>query len=91
MRGMPTCYRHGSGGDRNAKLGLIRYLCWITIGCPQDTPVLYAQFAAMSAALEMMFNKGVGTVDQRLKAALWIADIGPLQGMIMDNPVDAVP
>lgn len=82
---MPTCRRHGSAGARNAKLGLIRYLCWIIIGCPQDTPVQYARFAAMSAALEMLFNNGMGTPEQRLKAALWIAEIGDTQSMIVDT------
>lgn len=76
---MPTCRRHGSSGQRNAKLGLIRYLAWIIIGCPQDTPVEYARFAAMSAALEMMFNKGLGTPEQRLRAAMWMSEVGELE------------
>jgi hypothetical protein len=79
VRGMPTCKIHGSGGARNAKLGLIRYLSWIIIGMPQDTPVEYARFVAMSAALEMMFNKGYGTPEQRLKAAMWMSEIGELE------------
>lgn len=65
---------HGSSGVRNAKLGLIRYLSWIIIGCPQDTPVAYAKYASMAAALEQLFNHGKGTPEQRLRAAMWLAD-----------------
>lgn len=85
---------HGSSGVRNAKIGLIRYLAWIIIGAPPDIPHQYAKFASMSAALEMMFNKGHGTVDQRLRAAMWLAEIEvepsnagrpSAQSLIVDN------
>ena len=84
---------HGSSGDRNAKIGLIRYLAWISIGAPPDIPHQYAKFATMAAALEMMFNKGMGTPEQRLRAALWLAEIDvepkqgrpSAQGMIVDD------
>ena len=77
---MPTCRFHGSGGSRNERLGLIRYLSWIIIGCPDDTPWQYAKYAALASAMEMMFNHGIGSVDQRLKAAQWLLesdDLGP--------------
>lgn len=72
IRGMRTCRFHGSGGVRNAQLGLVRYLSWIIIGCPDDTPAIYARYAALAAALEMMFNHGLGSVDQRMRAAQWL-------------------
>lgn len=75
VRGMPTCRRHGSGGSKNAQLGLVRYLAWITIGCPKDTPARYARFVAIAAALEALFNNGLGNVDQRLRAAQWLLDL----------------
>jgi hypothetical protein len=78
---MPTCKLHGSGGARNAKLGLIRYLAWIIIGVPKDTPVEYARFVAMSAALEQLFNNGLGTPEQRLKASMWLMQMGELEPM----------
>ena len=69
---MPTCRRHGSGGLANAKLGLTRYLAWIIIGCPKDTPVQYAKWMSLAATLEMLFNKGLGTPEQKLRAADWV-------------------
>lgn len=75
VRGMPTCRRHGSGGVKNAQLGLVRYLAWIIIGCPKDTPAAYARWIALAAAMEMMFNHGYGTVEQRLRAAQWLLDL----------------
>lgn len=53
-----------------------------------DTPVPYAQFATMASACEMLFNQGKGTVEQRLKAALWVAELGSVQEMIVDKGVD---
>lgn len=72
---MPTCRRHGSGGARNAQVGLVRYLAWIIIGCNKDTPAKYARYVSIAAALEMMFNHGLGTVDQRMRAAQWILEV----------------
>lgn len=77
---MPTCHKHGSGGIVNAKLGTIRYLAWIIIGCPQDTPVPYAKWAALAAALEMMFNNGLGTPEQKMRAAMWLIDVPDVSG-----------
>lgn len=82
VRGMPTCRMHGSGGVRNAKLGLLRYLAWVAIGVPQNrTPVEYARFGSMSAVLEALFNNGKGTEKQRIQAVMWmmeIPDLGPM-------------
>ena len=58
----------------NAKLGTIRYLAWIIIGCPKDTPIKYARWVALAAALEMMFNHGLGSVEQRMRAAMWLLE-----------------
>jgi hypothetical protein len=69
---MPTCVKHGSGGERNKKLGLIRYLAWVICGVPKDTPQTYARSVSIAAALEMMFNHGYGSVEQRLNAAMWL-------------------
>lgn len=74
MRGMPTCRRHGSGGIRNARLGLVRYLAWIAIGVPQDTPAEYARMVSMAACLEQLFNNGKGTEKQRFQAAMWMME-----------------
>jgi hypothetical protein len=70
---------HGSGGARNKKLGLIRYLAWITCGIPQDTPHQYARYVTMAVALEQLFNNGKGSVEQRLRAAMWVADMEELE------------
>lgn len=75
VRGMPTCYRHGSGGVRNAQIGLIRYMAWVVTGCPKDTPPVYARFITIAAALEMLFNHGQGNATQRMRAALWLLDV----------------
>ena len=72
---MPTCRKHGSGGALNRKRGLIRYLAWITCGIPRDTPIEYCRLVAVNAALEALFNNGVGTPEQRLRAGLWVAEV----------------
>lgn len=68
---------HGSGGARNAKLGLVRYLAWVIIGSPTQTPGEYVKFVSLSAALNQLFNNGKGTEEQRLKAAMWLMEYAP--------------
>lgn len=70
--GMPTCRYHGSGGERNRELGQIRYLCWIITGGPQDVPIALACRVSLAVYAEAVLNQGKGTVDQQLKAALWL-------------------
>lgn len=72
---MPTCRYHGSGGKRNRELGQLRYMCWIITGGPQDQPVALACRVALFVYAEAVLNKGVGTVDQQMKAALWITSV----------------
>lgn len=74
VTGMPTCKTHGSGGERNRQLGQMRYLAWIIIGGPQTLPVEPYCRVALAAAFEMLVNQGKGSVEQQLKAALWLTD-----------------
>ena len=67
---MPTCRFHGSGGQRNKELGQLRYLCWIITGGPQDMPVEHACRVAFAVYAEAVLNRGRGTPDQQMKAAL---------------------
>lgn len=53
----------------------MRYLAWVTCGIPKDTPAQYARTVAIAAALEMLFNHGYGTVEQRLNAAMWLTKV----------------
>lgn len=72
VQGMPTCRFHGSGGEVNRRLGQLRYLAWVICGGPQDVPVEQACRIAFAVYAEMIMKQGVGTVDQQLKAALWL-------------------
>ena len=75
VMGMPTCKNHGSGGEKNRQIGQLRYLSWIIVGGPQKgVPVEAYCRVAMGAAFEMLFNKGLGTLDQKLKAAMWLTE-----------------
>lgn len=73
--GMPTCKRHGSGGEKNRSLGQLRYLCWVICGGPQDMPVEQACRVALYVYAEAVLNQGRGTVDQQYKAALWLTQL----------------
>lgn len=68
--GMPTCKLHGSGGEKNRKLGQLRYLAWVIIGGPQDMPVKLACEVSLSLFAERILKKG--DPDQQMKAAMWI-------------------
>lgn len=72
---MPTCRLHGSGGESNKDLGQLRYMCWVITGCPQDMPVEKAARIALYSFAVAVFDHGVGTVEQKLKAAMWITNI----------------
>lgn len=72
---MPTCRKHGSGGRRNKELGMLRYMCWIVIGGPADMPVDLAAATALSVFAERVLKNGKGTLDQQMKAALWITKV----------------
>lgn len=60
-----------------AKIGLIRYLAWVIIGCPQDTPIILARYAALAAVLDKIFNEGLGTPEHKLRAAMWLMGTEP--------------
>lgn len=78
---MPVCRFHGGGGIRNKQLGLIRYLCWIIIGSPEDTPSYLAKYATMATVLHALWYEGKGNEAQKLQAALWLmgAEIPPYE------------
>lgn len=73
--GMPTCRYHGSGGEKNRRLGQVRYLCWIICGGPQDMPVALACRVALYVYAEAVLKKGKGSIDQQYKAALWLTQL----------------
>lgn len=75
--GMPTCKYHGSGGMRNRELGQLRYLCWIVCGGPSDIPVELAARLTLAVYAERVLNNGAGSVDQQMKAALWLTSLIP--------------
>ena len=70
--GMPTCRFHGSGGEKNRSLGQLRYLAWIVVGGPQYMPAEAYCRVALAAAFEVLIAQGKGSLDQQLKAALWL-------------------
>ena len=71
--GMPTCRKHGSGGEANRSLGQLRYLAWIIVGGPQSGyPVEAFCRVALAAAFEILIAQGKGSLDQQLKAAMWL-------------------
>lgn len=72
--GMPTCKYHGSGGLNNQLLGELRYLSWIIVGGPQDMPVEKACRVALATFAEYALNNGNATLDQRLRAAMWLTE-----------------
>lgn len=72
---MPRCQIHGCGGERNRKLGELRYLAWIIVGVPADMPVEMACKISLRAFSEALINNGRGTVDQQIKAALFITKL----------------
>lgn len=73
--GMPTCRFHGSGGEKNRRLGQLRYLAWIICGGPQDLPVEMACRIAFAVYAERVFKQGAGSIDQQMKAALWLTQL----------------
>lgn len=73
VTGMPTCKMHGSGGEKNRKLGQLRYLAWIITGGPQDMPVELACEVSLSLFAERILKKG--DADQQMKAAMWITNM----------------
>lgn len=75
------------------KLGLTRYAAWVVIGQPEDMPAKWAKSLALASTLEMLFNHGVGSVEQRLHAATWLMEHNQdLEGIGRGNklPVDPV-
>lgn len=56
------------------KLGLIRYASWVIIGQPADMPAKWASSLSLAAALEMLFNQGLGSIEQKLHAAAWLME-----------------
>lgn len=73
--GMPTCKFHGSGGTVNARIGQVRYLCWVITGGPKDMPVALACEVALAVFAEAVLKRSEGTVDQQMKAAMWITEL----------------
>jgi hypothetical protein len=72
VTGMPTCRMHGSGGERNRQLGLIRYMCWIILGGPKNIPVNLAATTALGVFCEAVMNNSDANPNQQMKAALWL-------------------
>ncbi len=72
---MPTCFRHGSGGQANREYGLLRYLAWVVTGGPQNTPIELACTLALATILETVLRQGKGTLDQQIKAAMWLTEL----------------
>lgn len=72
--GMPTCRFHGSGGERNRQLGQLRYLAWVICGGPQDMPIEHACRISFAVYAERVLNQGAGTLDQQMKAAMWLTE-----------------
>lgn len=73
--GMPTCKYHGSGGEVNARIGRIRYLCWVITGGPKDMPVSAACEVALAVFAEAVLKRSEGSVAQQMKAAMWITEL----------------
>lgn len=73
--GNARCKYHGSGGQAAADLGQLRYLAWIITGGPQDMPVEHACRISFAVFAEAVFNQGIGTVDQQMKAAFWLTSL----------------
>lgn len=73
--GMPTCRFHGSGGKVNRELGQLRYLAWVICGGPQDLPVENACRIAFAVYAERVLNQSAATLDQQLRAALWLTQL----------------
>jgi hypothetical protein len=65
---------HGSGGERNRELGMIRYMCWVITGGPQNMPIELACTVALHVFAEAVLNQSKGTTQQMMKAALWLTD-----------------
>lgn len=72
---MPTCMYHGSGGIANREYGLLRYLAWVITGGPQNVPVTLASQIALATMLEALLRQGKGTLDQQIKAAIWLTEL----------------
>lgn len=73
--GMPTCKRHGSGGKANREYGLLRYLAWVVTGGPQNAPVQLACQIALATLLEAVLAQGKGTLEQQIRAAMWLTEL----------------
>lgn len=73
--GNPRCKFHGSGGEAARMRGQIRYLCWIITGGPQDMPVESAATVALFVFAEAVLNQGKGSVEQQMKAAMWLTSL----------------
>lgn len=58
------------------QLGQLRYLCWIIVGGAQDNHIPASVYCrvALAAAFNSLIAQGKGTIDQQLKAALWLTD-----------------
>lgn len=74
VKGMPTCKLHGSGGEKNRELGMIRYMCWVILGGPQNMPIDLACTTALAVFTQAVFDNGKGTPQQMMKAALWLTE-----------------
>lgn len=58
------------------QIGQMRYLCWIIVGGAQDNHIPVEAYCRVSlaAAFNALIAQGRGTIDQQLKAALWLTD-----------------
>ena len=73
--GNPRCKFHGSGGEAARIRGMIRYMCWVITGGPQDMPVEHAATVALFVFAEAVLNQGKGTLNQQMKAAMWLTEL----------------
>lgn len=70
--GCKRCRFHGSGGEKAKELGILKYLAWIIVGQNIEMPVEQACTIAFAVFAEAVLKNGAGTVDQQIKAALWM-------------------
>jgi len=53
---------------------MIRYMCWVILGGPQNMPIEIACTTALAVFTQAVFENGKGTTAQMMKAALWLTE-----------------
>lgn len=54
---------------------MLRYMCWVITGGPQNQPVELAASTALAVFTEAVLKNGKGTLAQQMKAAMWITEM----------------